>query len=58
MGSPSTEKQRLSGWLKILPYPAYKTHASAVSGEQSDWGSHMIEQAWEKWQQDDQVQRW
>ena len=55
--SPSTEKQRLSGCLKILLYSAYKTLASAISGGWSDWESHVIEQSWGKWQQDDQVQR-
>lgn len=28
-----TEKQRLSDWLKILPYTAYKTHACRISDE-------------------------
>ena len=35
-GQSLTEKQRLSDWLKILPYPAYKVHAFALSAGQSE----------------------
>lgn len=28
-----TEKQRLSDWLKIVPYTAYKSHTCRISGE-------------------------
>ena len=32
-GLISTEKQRLSDWLKILPYTVYKMHACRISDQ-------------------------